>query len=224
MRALEGRNLSFRYPGSPILFEQVDIYVDEGECVVLTGPSGCGKSTLCHILSGIIPRSIEGEVEGEVLLFGEHLQNLSLWQTVQQVGVVFQEPDSQLFSPTVEDEIAFGPENLCLPREEIGKRIERALEAVKMSKYRLAGPKDLSDGQKQLIAIAATLSLEPRALIFDEAFSHLDSQYTLAAKEIIRAQKKLGRAILMVEHDGENLDVADRIYQFEDGRLREVHL
>lgn len=224
MRALEGINLSFRYPGSPILFRQVDIHVEEGECVVLMGPSGCGKSTLCHILSGIIPRSIEGEIKGEVLLFEEDIRNLTLARTVQQVGVVFQNPDSQLFSPTVEDEVAFGPENLCLPREEIGKRIERALNVVKMSAYRMAGPQDLSDGQKQLVAIAAVLSLEPRALIFDEALSHLDSQYTLTAKEIIRTQKKLGRAILMVEHDLENLDVADRVCQFEDGRIREVRL
>jgi energy-coupling factor transport system ATP-binding protein len=224
MRALEGINLSFRYPNGPILFKQLDIHVEEGECVALTGPSGCGKSTLCHILSGIIPRSIEGEAEGEVLLFGQHMQNLTLRQTVQQVGVVFQNPDSQLFSPTVEDEVAFGPENLCLPREEIGKRIERALNAVKMSAYRMAGPQDLSDGQKQLIAIAAVLSLEPRALIFDEALSHLDSQYTLMAKEIIRTQKELGRAILMVEHDPENLDVADRVCRLENGRLREVRL
>ena len=224
MRALEGINLSCRYPNGPILFKQLDIHVEEGECVALTGPSGCGKSTLCHILSGIIPRSIEGEAEGEVLLFGQHMQNLTLRQTVQQVGVVFQNPDSQLFSPTVEDEVAFGPENLCLPREEIGKRIERALNAVKMSAYRMAGPQDLSDGQKQLIAIAAVLSLEPRALIFDEALSHLDSQYTLMAKEIIRTQKELGRAILMVEHDPENLDVADRVCRLEDGRLREVRL
>ncbi|HHX54064.1 MAG TPA: ABC transporter ATP-binding protein [Clostridiales bacterium] len=224
MKALEGRNLGFHYAGGPVLFQNVNIHVGEGECAALTGPSGSGKSTLCYLLSGIIPRSVEGEVQGDVLLFGEDIKGLSLASTVKKVGVVFQNPDSQLFSPTVEDEIAFGPENLCLPREEIGRRIGAALEAVNMSSYRLASPETLSGGQKYLIALSAVLALEPGALIFDEVFSQLDPQYTRLIKETIISQKKNGKAVLMVEHDAENLDIADRIYRMDGGCVREVSL
>ena len=224
MKALEGRNLSFRYTGGRYLFRNVNIDVGEGECVALTGPSGCGKSTLCYLLSGIIPRSVEGEAQGDVLLFGEDIKGISLASAVQKVGVVFQNPDSQLFSPTVEDEIAFGPENLCMPREEIGRRIDEALEAVKMSSYRLAAPETLSGGQKHLIALSAVLALKPRALIIDEVFSQLDPRFTLLIKDVLSVQKKAGVAVLMVEHDAENLNIADRIYRMDNGFVREVHL
>jgi energy-coupling factor transport system ATP-binding protein len=221
MIALEAVGLSFAYDDA-LLFSAADISVSKGECVALTGPSGCGKSTLCYILSGIIPRSIEGNVGGTVWLFGDDIRTLSLEETVKRVGIVFQNPDSQLFSSTVEDEIAFGPENLCLPREEIEKRIAKALSSVGMQQYRYANPAQLSGGQKQLVALAASLALEPPALIFDEALSQLDSDSTMLVKQAIRMQKEQGRAILLVEHDANNLDIADRIYTFSHGSIKEV--
>ncbi len=221
MIALQARELSFSYGETP-LFSDVSISVSEGECVALTGPSGCGKSTLCYILSGIIPRSIEGYLAGDVRLFGDKPDELSLTETVKRVGVVFQSPDSQLFSPTIEDEVAFGPENLCVPREEIDKRIVAALTSVGMQDFRYANPVQLSGGQKQLVALAAVLALEPRALIFDESLSQLDSDSTALVKHAILVQKQQGKAILIVEHDEENLDIADRIYTFANGRFAEV--
>ncbi|NLL43033.1 MAG: ABC transporter ATP-binding protein [Firmicutes bacterium] len=224
MNALEGRRISFSYPRANALFSEVNIQVQVGECVILRGPSGCGKTTLCQILAGIIPRSLPGEVRGDVLLFGENIGSLSLARIVEKVGVLFQDPDAQLFFPTVEDEIAFGPENLCLAREEIGCRIEQALEAVQMSEYRLAKTETLSYGQKQLIALAAVLALEPRVLILDEAFSQLDTASTQLVKEIIRNQKRLGRAIFLVENSEEHLDLAERVYELQGGRVQEVVL
>lgn len=221
MRALEGRGLGFAY-GSKALFSDVNIYVDCGECVALTGPSGCGKSTLCYILSGIIPRSIEGDVKGSALLLADEVKNLSLAETVQRVGIVFQNPDSQLFSPTVEDEIAFGPENLCLPRDEIKARIDSALKEVGMESYRYHSPDMLSGGQKQLIALAAVLACQPQVLIFDEALSQLDSNSTKLVKNAMLKLKRAGKAILYVEHDLDNLDIADRIYNMQNGTLTEV--
>ena len=221
MIALSGEELTFSYTDKA-LFSNINIQINEGECVALTGPSGCGKSTLCYLLAGIIPRSIPGNLQGTVRLFGDEIGTLSLEETVKRVGIVLQNPDSQLFSPTVEDEIAFGPENLCLSREEIDMRITSALALVGMSEYRQASPTKLSGGQKQLIALAAVLALEPGALIFDEALSQLDSESTVQVKKAIIAQKKLGRAILMVEHDQENLDIADRIYDFHAGKLSEA--
>ena len=143
-------------------------------------------------------------------------------ETVKRVGIVFQNPDAQLFSPTVEDEIAFGPENLCLPRKEIENRIEKALGIVGMLEYRHFNPVHLSGGQKQLIAIAASLALEPKALIFDEALSQLDNNSTKLVKNVINKLKGRGIAILMVEHNRENLDIADRIYRLSNGILEEV--
>lgn len=224
MNALEGRQISFSYQEGKVLFSQVNIHARRGECVILRGPSGCGKTTLCHILAGIIPRSISGEVKGDVLLFGENIQTLSLASLVQQVGVLFQNPDAQLFFPIVEDEIAFGPENLCLPREEIGLRIEQVLETVQMSAYRLAETETLSFGQKQLIALGAVLALKPPILILDEAFSQLDSSSTQLVKGIIQARKGMGHAIFMVENGEEHLDLAERVYELQDGQVQEVAL
>ena len=123
MRALQIQDVSFHYPQGPLLFQGVALQVTRGECVVLTGSSGAGKSTLCLLCSGIIPRSIPGSVKGEILLFGKPLNNLSLTDLVRQVGMVFQDPDFQLFSPTVEDELAFGPEKPLPIKHEIGGRI-----------------------------------------------------------------------------------------------------
>ncbi len=221
MKAIEGIGITFSHDGKPLI-QTADIHVCKGECVALTGPSGCGKSTLCYILSGIIPRTYEGDYTGSVRLYGDDIKTLSLEETVKRIGIVFQNPDSQLFSPTVEDEIAFGPENLCLMRGEIEDRITVALSSVGMQDYRFANPAKLSGGQKQLIALAASLSLNPQALIFDEALSQLDSESTELVKAAIRNQKALGKAVLLVEHDPDNYDIADRIYSFKGHTLVEV--
>ncbi len=221
MIALEAKNIHFTYEKKEIL-TNANIRISEGECVAVTGPSGSGKSTLCYILSGIIPRSIDGMLKGSVKLFGDEIKTLSLAETVKRVGIVFQNPDAQLFSPTVEDEIAFGPENLCVPRQEIESRIVKALGIVDMLEYRHFNPLHLSGGQKQLIAIAASLALEPKALIFDEALSQLDNNSTKLVKSVINKLKGRGIAILMVEHNRENLDIADRIYRLSNGILEEV--
>jgi energy-coupling factor transporter ATP-binding protein EcfA2 len=222
--ALEGRQISFSYAGGRPLFSQVNLHVKPGECAILRGPSGSGKTTLCHILAGIIPRSISGTLEGEVLLFGDNLRALSLASVVDKLGILFQNPDSQLFFPTVEDEIAFGPENLCLSRQEMAFRIEQVLETVQMSAYRWVETETLSHGQKQRIALAAVLALQPQILILDEAFSQLDTESTRLVKGIIQGQKELGHAIFMVENGEEHLDLADRIYELQDGQVREVVL
>ncbi len=221
MFVLEGKNLTFGYEDRPLI-ENVDIGLSRGECIALTGPSGCGKSTLCYILSGIIPRSINGEYEGDVNIFAKNIKELSLEEITSFIGIVFQNPDSQLFSPTVEDELAFGPENMCLPIDEIKNRIDYALEKVGMEKYRLANPAQLSGGQKQLIALAAVLVLKPEILIFDEALSQLDSEATLMVSKVVEELKKDGKSIIMVEHDNENLKYADRVFTFRDRKLVEV--
>lgn len=223
MTLLEARSLSYSYTQGPRLLHNVNMHVDAGECVALTGPSGCGKSTLCHILSGIIPRSIRGNVEGDVLLTGIPVQDMSLCEIVKSLGIVFQNPDSQLFFPTVEDEIAFGPENLCIGYEDMERRITESLNMVNMQDYRLHNSNTLSGGQKQLIALAAVLALEPSVLLLDEALSQLDTASTVQIKNVICALKAAGKAVLMVEHDPDNLDIADRMYCFEGNTVNGVN-
>ena len=224
MKALQAQALSFAYDETP-LFSGVSFALEEGEWVDITGPSGSGKSTLCLLASGVIPRSLDvGKSSGQVLLFGENIAELPLAKVASRLGLVLQEPDSQLFSPLVEDEIAFGPENLCLPRDEIGARIERALTLTGMSAKRLADPDTLSGGQKQLIALAAVLALTPRVLILDEAFAMLDEKAEEQMLEVLRRLKSQGTAILSVEHEPRRLAAADRVLRLAAGRLEEVGL
>ena len=224
MMALQGRDITFRYHRGPLLLDHVNIEVRAGQCVGLMGPSGCGKTTLCHILAGIIPRSIPARVTGKVLVCGTELSELSPAALVQKIGVVFQDPDAQLFSPTVEDEIAFGPENICLPRDEIEQRIGEALAAVGMGPFRKAETETLSQGQKQLIALGAVLALRPQILICDEVFSQLDAAAAHLVQSVIRAEKRKGRAVLLVAHDEQDLAGADRVFALQAGQLREVYL
>lgn len=220
MNVIEVRGLYFRYAGEKTnILHDLEFDLKKNEILAVAGHSGCGKSTLCHILAGIIPRTIKGTIEGEIKLLGQSLFALDTPQLAKKVGIVFQEPDNQLFSPTIEAEIAFGPENLCIEREETGRRIEEMLELVGMSKYRYDSPNNLSGGQKQLIALASVLSMKPQILLFDEALSQIDSEGRERMKKVIQQLKKDGNSILMVEHDFENMEIADRILVLKNGRL-----
>ena len=222
MIVLEGRELEFCYDeadASP-LFSGVSLQLHAGQCIALSGPSGGGKSTLCYLLAGVIPRSRDvGRRGGQALLLGQEVDKMPLAQVVQALGLVFQDADSQLFSPLVEDEIAFGPENLCLPRDEIGRRIDEALAATGMSEFRLRRVDELSGGQKQLIALAAVLACQPRVLILDEAFSMLDAEAAAQMAAVLRRLLDQGAAVLMVEHEPSRLSLADTVYELNHGRL-----
>ncbi len=223
MHPLTVRGLGFSFPGaSTPLFSDVDLEVKRGETVAIVGLSGSGKTTLCYCLSGIIPLIREGNMTGEVLLYGTPTREMTLPQVATRLGIVFQNPDTQLFFPRVDDEVAFGPENLCLPPGEIWERIHETLERVGMKDFQAKNPHRLSGGQKQRVALAAVLSLDPEILIFDEAMSQLDEEGRDRIKELISSLKREGRAIVMVEHNPDNLDVSDRTMLLRDGKLVEV--
>ncbi len=214
------KDLTFRYPESKVLLlEQLNLTVGQGEILAVVGLSGSGKTTLCYCISGIIPHIYSGEMSGEVFLEGKLTTEMKLPEIATRLGIVFQNPETQLFFPVVEDEIAFGPENLCLERKEIGRRIDEVLQLTGIAEKRYENPQYLSGGQKQLLALASVLSLKPYILIFDEVMSQIDKNGRQAIKEIILALKKQGKTIIMVEHDYENLDIADRIAVLEKGRL-----
>ena len=218
---LEVRDLWYRYPGSgEDVLRGVNLTVERGEVLAVVGLSGSGKSTLCYCLSGIVPHIYSGNMRGEVLIKGTPTTSMRIPQIATRLGIVFQEPDTQLFSPTVEDEVAFGPENLCLSREEIGQRLKAALKQVGMEDFRFCNPNQLSGGQKQLIALASVLSLDPEILVFDEAMSQIDERGKAAIKEVIKGLKDREKTIVMIEHDLDNLDVADRVLLLRGGVLQ----
>lgn len=221
-RAIEVSNLSFRYTGSERwALKDISLTVDEGEFAVVTGATGCGKSTLFKSLIGLIPQMYPGEYRGRVLVKGLDPSQTPVSRMAQTVGMVFQNPDSQLFALTVENDMAFALENLGLERREIERRISKALKIMGIEDLRRRSPFELSGGQKQRVAIASILALEPEILILDEPTSSLDG---FTAKklldELAEIRRREGITVLISEH---RLDLvikeATRLIVMDDGRL-----
>lgn len=211
MNAVEIINLSFKYKNAKErVLDNINLIVGQGELISIDGASGCGKSTLCNCICGLIPNVYEGEFHGEVKILGQNINSMTRAEAATGVGIIFQNPSTQLFSPTIEDELAFGPENLCVVRNEIERRIDEILKIICMEKYRYENPNTLSGGQQQLIAIASVLMLNPKILICDEIMSWIDDDGKKIIKNLIINLKNQGKTIIMVEHDKENSIIADR--------------
>src|SRR6056297_1111929 len=218
---IKAKNLSFSYSkdGKKII-DNINLQVNTGEILAVVGLSGSGKTTLCYCLSGIIPHLYNGELSGEVYINDQLIKEMNMPQIATKVGVVFQNPETQIFFPMVENELAFGPENLCIKREQIGQRIEEVLSLLDMEDKRYDKTEHLSGGQKQLIALASVLTLKPEILIFDEVMAQIDQKGKQAIKDIILQLKKEGKTVIMVEHNLDNIDIADRQLVLHNGRLK----
>ncbi|AKB19354.1 ATPase component of general energizing module of ECF transporters [Methanosarcina sp. WWM596] len=219
---IEIKDLWYTYPGrtDPTL-KGINLKIEEGEFVLLTGPTGCGKSTLLKTLNGIIPHESGGIFSGSIRVNRMETRDSNQMELSRRVGLVFQNPDDQIFSTTVEDEVAFGPENLCMEREEIDKKVEEALRMVGMSGHRQDSTNSLSGGQKQRICIASTLAMMPEILAMDEPVSQMDP---LGTREVLNTVRELNRklkiTILLVEHRlHELVPFADRIVIMDDGKI-----
>jgi len=215
-------NVSFRYPGAcRSALSNVSLDISQGDVMLVAGPSGCGKSTLTLALCGIIPGRIGGRFRGSVHLGGLALSSLEPHQIATQVGMVFQDPASQLITPTVETEVAFGPENLALPRHDISRRVEQALQATGTDHLRHASTASLSGGEKQRVAIAATLAMRPDILVLDEPCSDLDPQGTQDILAVLRRlNRDHGMTIVIVEHRiDEVLPWVDRVVLLDRGEV-----
>ena len=173
---IELSNVSFTYPSGIEALTEVSLRIEQGEFVAVTGPSGCGKSTLLMTINGLIPHSVEGRLAGRVSVAGRDTRETPVAELATVVGMVFQNPEAQISQLTVEDEIAFGLENLCLSRPEIGARLGETLGLLGIEDWREILTTRLSAGQKQLLAIAATLAMKPQVLLLDEPLSDLDPQ------------------------------------------------
>ncbi len=199
----------------------LSLRINEGEFVILMGPSGCGKTTLCYTIMGIIPRVIKAEVKGSVKVFDLDPLTASPTDLAKYVTIVFQNPEMQLVTTSVYEEVAFPLENFGLPKDEIERRVKEVLEVVGLSGLENRSPASLSGGQKQALAIASVLALRPRVIILDEPTSQLDPQGTKRVTDLIlKLRREFDTTILAVEHRIEwAVEYVDRIVVMNEGRI-----
>jgi len=200
-------NLSYQYPRSPgFVLRDINLSIRKGEFLGIIGPTGAGKTTLCQALNGIVPQFYGGRFFGHVTVGGLDTLEFPISILAQRVAVVFQDPETQLIANSVEDEVAFGLENVRVPRDEMRERIPWALEIMRLDGMEKKHPSELSGGEKQKLAIAAALALQPEVLVLDEPTSQLDpagSQEVLAAVRELNAQ--LGMTVILVSHASEEM-------------------
>lgn len=216
MKAVEIKNLTFTYEnGKNPVIKNLSLSVDKGEFLCVLGENGSGKSTLSRLINGLLQPT-----SGEVKVFGLDTKDKTLaYEIRKKVGMVFQNPDNQMVATMVEDDIAFGPENIGVPSNEIGDRIDFALSAVGMQKYRNVAGQKLSGGQKQRIAIAGALAIKPEILILDESTAMLDP---LGRKEVYKVVKELnsqGMTVIWITHYMDEAVEADKIAVVSDGQV-----
>ena len=220
MDAVIVQGLSYRYwTDGPVVLNNVNFRVARGEMLAVTGLSGCGKSTLCLCLNGIIPHSRDGAMDGSVLVGGKNTRGHKVCNLAFEVGLVFQDPDTQLFAPTVEDELAFAPENMCLPPGRIRERVDQVINLLGIEDLREANPNQLSGGEKHLVALGAVLALDPPVLVLDEALSGLDTAARQRVAMVLEELRRRGKTIIAVEHDLESVAFADRMLVLDDGAV-----
>lgn len=208
-------NLSYRYPSGTLALDSITLNIRKGEFVAIAGKNGCGKSTLLRHINGLLLPT-----EGSVSVKEMDTSDKSKLQDIRRIAaMVFQDPQSQFIGMTVEDDIAFGPENLSLPSSEIKRRVSTALESVGMSAYRHKTPRTLSGGQKQKVALASILAMEPEVILFDEVTSMLDSDSRKDILSLLKQLHEAGSTIIYVTHLVEELVLADRLLLMENGHI-----
>ncbi len=222
MNIIEFDNFSWQYAGSKDwTLKEINLKIREGEFIVITGPSGAGKTTLCLCMNGLIPQRINGILKGDVRIFNKSTLEYDIYEFARNVGMVYQDPETQFISMSVKNEIAFGMENFGIPKEEMQRRLEWVLKLVRMEDSVDKSPTELSGGQKQRVAIASILVIEPKIFVFDEPASDLDpigryEVYSVISK--IREERK--STIIMVEHNLEEIaPYADRFILMDNGKI-----
>ncbi len=216
MPIIELENVNFSYDKRIDVIKNVSLAINQGEHIAIIGHNGSGKSTLAKLFNGLV-KADSGSVKVMGLDCGDKKQ---VFEVRKKVGVVFQNPDNQLIASIVEDDIAFGPENLGIERQEIAKRIDFALKAVGMEKFRHSSPTRLSGGQKQRIAIAGVLALKPSVLVLDESTAMLDPQGRSEVLEVAKTlNKEQGTTVINITHYMDEVVDADRVYVVSQGQI-----
>jgi energy-coupling factor transporter ATPase len=222
MAIIETRNLTYTYPGGTTQsISDVSINIEKGEFTLITGPSGCGKTTLCRCFNGLIPHFYQGEMKGNITVAELNVSEHPIYELAKHVGLVFQNPENQLFALSVEKDVAFGLENLGIPREEMRKKVDWALQLADIYDLRERAPHELSGGQQQRVAIASVLAMQPEVVVLDEPTSFLDPLSARKIFEVIHElNRNLGITVVLVEH---RLDLtaryADHIIIMTEGKV-----
>ncbi len=196
--------------------DHVDLRVEEGQFIAILGHNGSGKSTLAKHINALLSAT-----EGTIWVDGMDVsEEENIMSVRKSAGMVFQNPDNQIVASVVEEDVAFGPENVGVPTDEIWERVEKSLKAVGMTKYRTHSPNKLSGGQKQRVAIAGVMAMEPKCIVFDEPTAMLDPN---GRKEVLKAAHELNRkkgvTVLLITHYMEEVVDADYIYVMEEGKI-----
>ena len=214
----EIREVSYTYDDKQLALDRIDLTVHAGECLVILGANGCGKSTLLKLLDGLYFPN-----HGSIHAFGNILTENALrdddfnFTFRRRVGLVFQDTDVQLFSPSVLDELAFAPLQLGLPRAEVNRRVDVALKSLRIEKLRLRAPHRLSGGEKRRVALASILTLDPDVWLLDEPSTGLDPRSQSWLVEFILEQRKIGKTVITATHDLEVAEqIATTIYVFDE--------
>jgi energy-coupling factor transport system ATP-binding protein len=223
MAIITVQDLTYTYPTAkqPAL-NNITLQVDRGEFVAIVGPNEAGKSTLCYALSGFIPHFFRGSMEGNVHIAEINTQESNLAELVLKVGLIFQNPFNQMSGSkfTVFEEIAFGLENIGIPREEMIPRVEKVLAQTGISDLAERSPYSLSGGQLQRVAIASILVMEPEILVLDEPTSQLDPIGSREVFNVIKGMSERGMTVVMVEHKLEWIaEFADRVIALHEGKI-----
>ena len=214
------KNLSFKYDyedeNAKEILKDINLKIKEGEFVALLGHNGSGKSTLAKLINGLL---LPGQ--GDVLVDWMNTKSEEeIWDIRRTAGMVFQNPDNQLVATIVEDEVAFGPENMGIEPSEIRKRVDSALEDVGMAEYKKNAPHLLSGGQKQRVAIAGILAMSPKYIILDEPTAMLDpSGRREVIDTLVKLNKEEGKTIILITHYMEEAAISDRVVVMEDGNM-----
>jgi energy-coupling factor transporter ATP-binding protein EcfA2 len=217
------QNVTYKYPltKSPVL-QNVNLQVNEGEFVAVMGPNGAGKSTLCYALAGFVPHFFKGEISGEIEVDGKKSSESTLDEWVLNVGLAFQNPFNQISGAkyTVFEEIAFGLENIGVPRSEMKDRVDEAMALTGISDLADRSPYSLSGGQQQRVALTSILVMRPRLLVLDEPTSQMDPIGTREVFGVVRKMAEEGMTVIMVEHKVEWIaHFADRVVAMKEGQV-----
>jgi energy-coupling factor transporter ATPase len=222
MAVIETRNVTYTYPGTTkASITDVSVKIEKGEFTLVTGPSGCGKTTLCRCFNGLIPHFYQGELKGETIAAGLNVSEHPINELAKRVGMVFQNPENQLFALSVEKDVAFGLENLGVPRDEMRKQVDQAMELTGIYELRDRPPHELSGGQQQRVAIASVLAMQPEVIVLDEPTSFLDPLSARRIFEVIAGlNRNIGITVVLVEH---RLDLtakyANHIIIMDEGKI-----
>jgi len=217
MNIIETRDITYHYPDGTEALDKVNFKAREGKIVALLGPNGAGKSTLFLHFNGILrPTS------GDIVINGEEIRydKKNLMKVRENVGIVFQNPDDQLFAPTVVEDVAFGPMNMGLSQEEVEKRVDDALKRVGMAEFKKKAPHHLSGGQKKRVAIAGILAMKPKIMVLDEPTSGLDPKGASQILRILYELNKEGMTIIISTHDVDLVPLyAYHVYIISNGKI-----